>query len=86
VSSFSNETIVRISALKVLVSFLGASWKHFGAACNFLNIDITYKVPKKLQTASGKPPGSYKKFQEEILTIDSLLFWSKRWHQKDISK
>ena len=27
-----------------------------------------------------------KKFRAEILTIFSLLFWSKRWHQKDILK
>ena len=29
---------------------------------------------------------SVKKFRAKILTIFSLLFWSKRWHQKDISK
>ena len=27
-----------------------------------------------------------KTFRAEILTIFSLLFWSKQWHQKDISK
>ena len=32
------------------------------------------------------PQVSKKNFRAEILTIFSLLFWSKRWHQKDISK
>ena len=29
-----------------------------------------------------KSPGSYKKFRAEILTMFSLLFWSKWWHEK----
>ena len=34
----------------------------------------------------GSPQEATKNFRAEILTIFSLLFWSKRWHQKDILK
>ena len=73
----SNKNIVRISTLNFFRSVLGASWKLFGASCRLPY--IWYYFPRK-------PPGSYKIFRVEILTIFLLLFWSKRWHQKDISK
>ena len=50
--------------------------------------DIMYLLSP--QEAPRKPPGSpreaTKNFRAEILTIFSLLFWPKLWHQKDISK
>ena len=70
----SNENIVRITALKVFNSFLGASWKLFGVPVGFISY-ITYQVPRK-------PPGSYKNFRAEILKIFLLLFWSKWWYRK----
>ena len=78
----SNKNIVRISALNFFCSFMGASWKLFGLpgdlVSNIINKEA-YKNPKKL-------PGSYKNFQDNLLTIFWLLFWSKQRHQKDILK
>ena len=41
------------------------------------------ETPKKLP---GSPQEATKDFRAEIFTISLLLFWSKRWHKKDISK
>ena len=66
----SNENIIRISALKAFIASLGLP-------VGFLINDITYP---------GSPQEATKKFRAKILTIFLLIFWSKRWHQKDISK
>ena len=39
--------------------------------------------PKKVP---GSPQDATKNFRAEILAIFTVLFWSKLWHQKDISK
>ena len=39
-----------------------------------------------LTKSPGSPQEATKNFRAEILAIFSLLFWSKRWNQKDISK
>ena len=73
----SNENIVRISALKVFIASLGLSESFWGLLVGFLiNDRKPKKLPKKLRKISG----------QNLLTIFLLLFWSKQWHQKDISK
>ena len=61
-----------------------ASW---GLPGRFLGLsgDLVNKIrkPKKL---AGSPKEALKTFRAEILTIFLLVYWSKRWHQKDISK
>ena len=44
---------------------------------------MSAESPKKLPRS---PQEATKNFRAEILTIFLLLFWLKRWHQKDISK
>ena len=48
---------------------------HPLATCLIL---IPILSPKEAKKSSRKPPGSYKNFRAEILTISLLLFWSKR--------
>ena len=67
-------------------SFLGASWKLFGASCRLPCLWYYILSPQEAQRASMKPPGSYKKTQGRNPEIISLVFLSKRWNQKDILK
>ena len=57
-------------------SFLGAS----------LLMRLLTKSPGNPKKLPGSPQEATKNFRADILTIFSLLYWSKRWHQKDISK
>ena len=82
----SNKNIVNISALNVFVASWGLPWSFLGLFWNLLGNIINKKAYRKPQKASRKPQEATKNFRAEILTIFSLLFWSKRWHQKDISK
>ena len=73
-----NLIILTKLATKMLEGFLKDIFLEFpgsflGLPVGFLIDDIMYipKKPKKL-------PGSYKNFRAEILTIFSLLFWSKQ--------
>ena len=71
---------------EILCSFLEASWALFGLpgdlVSNIINKEA-YRNPKKLP---GSPQEDTKNSRAETPSIFSLLFWSKRWHQKDISK
>jgi hypothetical protein len=67
VSSFSNETIVRISALKVLVSFLGASWKHFELLVTSLILILLTKSQKSSKQLLGSLQEATKNFRRKSL-------------------
>ena len=62
----SNENIVRISALKVFIPFLGLLG-------SFLR--LPGKPTGSLKKIPGSPQAAIKTFRAEILTIFSLLFW-----------
>ena len=71
---------------EIFCTFLGASWKLFGASCRLPCLWYYILSPQEAQRASMKPPGSYKKTQGRNPEIISLVFLSKRWNQKDILK
>ena len=48
---------------EIFCTFLGASWKLFGASCRLLCLWYYILSPQEAQRASMKPPGSYKKTQ-----------------------
>ena len=50
-----------IFVLSFFCSFLGASWKLFGASCRLPCLWYYILSPQEAQRASMKPPGSYKK-------------------------
>jgi hypothetical protein len=73
---------------EIFFTFLGASWKLFGASASLFIILLT-KSPgssKSFQEASRKPPGSCKKIQGRNPEIISLVFWMKLSFHKDIIK
>ena len=67
-------------------TFLGASWKLFGASCRLPCLWYYILSPQEAQIASRKPSGSYKKFQGRIPEIFSLVFCMKLIFHKDILK
>ena len=71
---------------EIFGSFMGASWKHFGASCRLPYLWYYLLNPQEAQKASRKPPGSYKKFQGRNPEIISLVFWMKLSFHKDILK
>ena len=71
---------------EIFCTFLGASWKLFGASCRLPYLRYHLLSPQEAQKASRKPPGSCKKIQGRIQEIISLIFWKKFLHQKDILK
>ena len=71
---------------EIFCTFLGASWKLFGASCRLPYLRYYLLSPQEAQKASRKPPGSCKKIQGRIQEIISLVFWKKFLHQKDILK
>ena len=71
---------------EIFCTFLGASWKLFGASCRLPCLWYYIPSPQEAQRASMKPQGSYKKTQGRNPEIISLVFMSKRWNQKDILK
>ena len=71
---------------EIFCTFLGASWKLFGASCRLPCLWYYILSPQEAQRASMKPPGSYKKTQGRNPELISLVFLSKRWNQKDILK
>ena len=46
---------------EIFCTFLGASWKLFGASCRLPCLWYYILSPQEAQRASMKPPGSYKK-------------------------
>ena len=46
---------------EIFCTFLGASWKLFGASCRLTCLWNYILSPQEAQKASRKPPGSYKK-------------------------
>ena len=74
----TNENIVRISALKVFIASLGLPGSFLGLpgdlVTNIIN-DEAYRKPPKLPES---PQEATKNFRADILTLFSLLFWSKR--------
>ena len=46
---------------EIFCTFLGASWKLFGASCRLPCLWYWILSPQEAQKASMKPPGSYKK-------------------------
>jgi hypothetical protein len=82
----SNKNIVMISALKYFVASWGLPGSFLGLAGDLLGNIINKEAYRKPQKASRKPMEAIKTFRAEILTIFLLLFWTKRCHQKDISK
>ena len=48
---------------EIFCTFLGASWKLFGASCRLPCLWYYILSPQEAQKASRKPPRSYKKFQ-----------------------
>ena len=71
---------------EIFCTFLGASWKLFGASCRLPCLWYYILSPQEAQRASMKPPGSYKKTQGRNPEIISLVFLSKQYYQKDILK
>ena len=67
-------------------SFLGASWKLFGASCRLPWLWYYILSPHEAQKASRNPLGRYKKFQGRIPEIFLLVFWMKLIFYKDILK
>jgi hypothetical protein len=71
----SKENIVRISALKFFVASWGLPGSFLGLSgdlvSNIINKEACRKPKKNIQEA-------IETFRAEILTIFSLLFWSKR--------
>ena len=61
-------------ATKILKFFV-ASW---GLPGDLVSNSINKEAYRKPQKAHKKPQESYKNFRAEILTIFSLLFWSKQ--------
>ena len=62
---------------EIFCTFLGASWKLFGASCRLPCLWYYILSPQEAQKASRKPPGSYKKIQGRNPEIFSLVFWMK---------
>ena len=50
---------------EIFCTFLGASWKLFGASCRLPCLWYYILSPQEAQRASMKPPGSYKKNSEQ---------------------
>ena len=63
---------------EIFWTFLGASWKLFGASCRLPCLWYWILSPQEAQKASRKPPGSYKKIQGRNPEIISLVFLSKQ--------
>ena len=63
---------------EIFCTFLGASWKLFGASCRLPCLWYYILSPQEAQKASRKPPGSYKKIQGRNPEIISLVFLSKQ--------
>ena len=68
----SNENIVRISALKFFVAFEGFPGSFWGLPGDLVSNIIIIRKP------TGSRQEATKNFKAEILTLFSLLFWSKR--------
>ena len=75
----SNKNIVRISALNFFVASLGLPESFLGLPGDLVSNIINKEAYSKLQ-------GSYKKLKGRNTYNIFLLFWLKRWQQKDISK
>ena len=71
---------------EIFCTFLGASWKLFGASCRLPCLWYYILSPQEAQRASMKPPGSYKKNSGQKSRNNFVGFLSKRWNQKDILK
>ena len=71
---------------EIFCTFLGASWKLFGASCRLPCLWYYILSPQEDQRASMKPPGSYKKNSGQKSRNNFVGFLSKRWNQKDILK
>ena len=71
---------------EIFCTFLGASWKLFGASCRLPYLWYYLLSPQEAQKASRKPPGSCKKIQGRNPEIISLVFWMKLLFHKDILK
>ena len=76
----SNENIVRIPALNFFVASWGLPGRFLGLPGDLVSNIINKEACRKPQKDSRKPQKPIKTFTAEILTLFSLLLWSKRWH------
>ena len=70
---------------EIFCSFLGASWKRYGASCRLPYLIFMILLIK----SPGRPKifqEATKKIRAEILEIISLVFWKKLSFHKDIKK